>query len=110
MIYAVTVNVDIQTIDPAVPGKFMGRAGLIPGASRVIPGGMVVFQSAWLNDTPGEASLYRFSLQFGSIHAAALVGNWLFAQLYGTAAALHLAGHLIPIDHPTIIRGLRQVA
>jgi hypothetical protein len=38
------------------------------------------------------------------------VGNWLFAQLHGSAVALSLAGQAIPVDHGTILRTLRQVA
>ena len=110
MIYAVTVAVDIQTLDPMLPAKLMGAPVFTMGATRRIPGGILVFQSALVNDVPGEGSLYRFSLQFGSLHSAAAVGNWLFAQIHGTAAALSLAGHPIPIDHHTIIRTLQQVA
>ena len=110
MIYAVTVPLDIQTLDETLPSKLMGRAVFQLGATRRIPGGMLVFQSAYINDTPGEPSLYRFSIQFGSLHSAAAVGNWLFAQLHGSAVALSLAGQLIPVDHGTILRLLRQVA
>lgn len=110
MIYAVTVSVDIQTLDPTLPAKMMGRPVFAVGSARRIPGGVLVFQSAACNDAPGEASLYRFIIQFGSLHGAAAVGNWLFAQLHGCAAALSLAGNMIPIHHGTIIRGLQQVA
>jgi hypothetical protein len=110
LIYAVTVSVDIQTVDPSVPVKLMGRRSFDPGSGRKIPGGVLIFQSAVFNDEPGEASLYRFVVQFGALHGAAAVGNWLFAQLHGSAAALALAGNVVPIDHGTIIRGLRQVA
>lgn len=110
MIYAVTVSVDIQTLDPTLPARLLGTRVFQPGATRRIPGGVLVFQSAYLNAEAGEASLYRFAVQFGSLQAAAMVGNWLFSQLYGKAAALQLAGHLIPIDHHSIIRGLQEVA
>ena len=110
MINAVTVSIDIQTLDPTLPAKLMGSADFGPGSTRHIPGGVLVFQSAFMNDAPGEASLYRFVVQFGAAHGAGVVGNWLFSQLYGTAAALSLAGHPIPVDHSTIIRGLNQVA
>jgi hypothetical protein len=110
VIYAVTVSVDIQTLDPTLPAKIMGQHTYPVGATRRIPGGVLVFQSAYINDIPGEASVYRYIIQFGSLHSAAAVGNWLFAQLHGTAAALSLAGNMIPIDHGTIIRSLRQVA
>jgi hypothetical protein len=110
LIYAVTVAIDIQTLDPAVPARMIGQPVFQIGTSRRIPGGVLIFQSAYINDIPGEASLYRFVIQFGSLHGAAAVGNWLFSQLHGTACALSLAGHMIPVDHGTIIRGLRQVA
>jgi hypothetical protein len=110
MIYAVTVAVDIQTLDPTLPARMIGRPVYALGATRQIPGGILAFQGALLNEMPGEPSLYRFNLQFGSLHDAGTVGNWLFAQLRGRAAALSLAGNPIPIDHHTIIHTLRQVA
>ena len=110
VIYAVTVALDIQTLDNTLPSKLMGSAVFQLGATRRIPGGVLVFQSAYINDMPGEASLYRFTIQFGSLHSAAAVGNWLFAQLHGSAVALSLAGQAIPVDHGTILRTLRQVA
>jgi hypothetical protein len=110
VIYAVTVSLDIQTLDGTLPSKLIGTAVFQLGATRQIPGGVLVFQAALINDMPGEASLYRFSIQFGSLHSAAAVGNWLFAQLHGSAVALSLAGQAIPVDHGTILRVLRQVA
>jgi hypothetical protein len=110
MIYAVTVTVDVQTLDPVLPAKLMGRPIFTMGTTRRIPGGMLAFQAAYVNDVPGEPSLYRFVLQFGSLHDAAAAGNWLFAQLHSNPAALSLAGNPIPIDHHTIIRTLQQVA
>jgi hypothetical protein len=110
LIYAVTVSVDIQTLDPTLVAKVMGRPVFAVGDGRRIPGGVIVFQSAAMNCTPGEASVYRFIIQFGSLHSAAAVGNWLFAQLHGRAAALCLAGCPVPIDHHTILQGLRQVS
>lgn len=110
VLYAVTVNVDIQSIDPALPAQLMGQADLTPGTTRRIPGGILVFHAAYINREPGGVCLFRFAVQFGSPHSAAAVGNWLFAQLHDTAAALALAGHAIPVDHSTIIRSLKQVA
>src|SRR5688572_25644080 len=75
LIYAVSVSVDLQTLDAGVPYRLMAPAQLMPGAQRTIPGGVLVFQSAVLSDIPGEASLYRFAVQFGARHAAATVGN-----------------------------------
>jgi hypothetical protein len=110
VIYAVTVSIDIQTLDPTLPAKLMGAPFCTAGAARRIPGGVLVFQAAAINDTPGEASVYRFIAQFGSLHGASAVGNWLFAQLHNCAVALSLAGNPVPVDHRTIIRGLRQVS
>jgi hypothetical protein len=110
VLYAVTVLADIQTLDPTLAVKLIGTSDFTVGTTRRIPGGVLVFQSAYVNAMPGEASLYRFSIQFGSRHSAAAVGNWLFAQLHGSAAALSLAGRPIPVDHGTIIRALQQVA
>jgi hypothetical protein len=75
-----------------------------------VPGGVIVFQSAVISRQPGEASLFRFVIQFGAPRDAAVLGNWLFSQLRDTAAALSIAGHLIPLDHRTIISSLKQVA
>ncbi len=110
MIYAVTVSIDIQTLDPRLPAQLMGRTRLEPGAIRAIPRGVLVFQAAAHSSTPGEPSLYRFVLQFGAVRSAGIVGNWLFSQLNGVAAALAIAGHPVPIDHHTIIASLKQVA
>ncbi|HSL72717.1 MAG TPA: hypothetical protein VK864_20870, partial [Longimicrobiales bacterium] len=60
MIRENTVTLDLQTIDAALPYKLMGVSQLVPGTARRIPGGMIVFQAAFLNTTPGEASMYRF--------------------------------------------------
>ena len=110
MIYAVTVSLDLQTLDPTVPVRLVGRPDAEPGATRRVPGGVIVFQSAVISQQPGEFSLYRFVFQFGAPRDAAVIGNWLFSQLRDTGAALSLAGHLIPLDHHTIIASLKQVA
>jgi hypothetical protein len=110
VIYAVTVHVDLQTLDPTLPGRLIGRANAEPGTTRRIPGGVIVFQSALISAQPGEPSLFRFVVQFGAPRDAALVGNWLFNELHGSAAALSVAGHLIPLDHHTIITSFEQVA
>jgi hypothetical protein len=110
LIYAVTVALDIQTLDPELADRLMARPNCEPGATLNVPGGVLVFQSALISRQPGEPSLYRFILQFGALRDAAVVGNWLFNQLRGSGAALLVAGHLIPIDHRTIINSLKQVA
>lgn len=110
MIYAVTVNLDIQTLDSELADRLMARPGCGPGATLAVPGGILVFQSALISSQPGEPSVFRFVLQFGALRDAAVVGNWLFNQLRGCGAALLIAGHLIPIDHRTIISSLKQVA
>ena len=110
MIYAVTVNVDLQTLDPTLPGRLIGRPNAEPGTTRRVPGGVIVFQSALISAQPGEPSLFRFVVQFGAPRDAALVGNWVFNELHGSAAALSVAGHLIPLDHRTIIMSFEQVA
>jgi len=110
VLYAVTVALDIQTIDATLPARLMGRPYLTPGVTRTIPGGVIVFQAAALSDAPGEPSLFRFIAQFGARQGAELVGTWLFTQLRGAAAALSLAGHPVPIDHHAIIAGLKQIA
>ena len=107
---AVTIPLDLQTIDCDLAAKLMAGAPLIPGAARNIPGGVMVFQTALLNQIPGEASLFRFSLQFGARNGAAKVGNWLFAQLFNSAAALVICGRPISIEHGQIISALKQVA
>jgi hypothetical protein len=110
MIYAVTVPVDLQTLDELVPLRLMNARMLEPGMSRKIPGGLIVFQSAAISNSPGEPSLFRFVVQFGALRNAAVVGNWLFSQLKDAPVALSLAGHPIALDHHTIIAGLKQVA
>jgi len=110
VIYAVTVNVDLQTLDPTLPARIIGRTGAAPGTTRRIPGGVIVFQSALISSDPGQPSLFRFVIQFGAPRDAALVGNWLFNELIGNAVALSVAGHLIPLDHHTIIASFEQVA
>jgi hypothetical protein len=101
---------DVQSIDSSIAARLMGRVDATPGMVRRIPGGAIAFNSAFLNSEPGQPSLFRFSLQFGAVQAAAAIGNWLFAELHDTAAALFLAGHAIPIDHAAILRSLRGVA
>ncbi len=110
MFGAVTVPIDVETIDPSLPAKIMGANRLAPGSWRDIPGGMVVFQAAFLNTTAGEPSLYRFILQFGARQAASVVGTWLFSKLYGAAAAIQIGGRAIPLTHHDIISTLRVVA
>jgi hypothetical protein len=110
VIYAVTVTVDLQTLDPSLPARLVGRPNPQPGATRRIPGGIMVLQSALISSEPGQTSVYRFVIQFGAPRDAALIGNWLFNELRDSAAALSIAGHLIPLDHHTIVKSLQQVA
>jgi hypothetical protein len=107
MFGAVTVPLDVETIDPTLVAKLMNSWDLAPGVRRQIPGGTVVFQAAFLNTTAGEPSLYRFILQFGARQAAGVVGTWLYSQLYGAAAAIQIAGRAIPVTHHDIIATLR---
>jgi hypothetical protein len=109
MINAVTVTMDLQTLDPELPGRLMLMQPLTPGSARTVPGGVMVFQAACLNSEAGEPSLYRFVIQFGAAQAVAAVGNWLFSQLHGTAAALQIGGFPVPIGHHSIIAALRRV-
>jgi hypothetical protein len=105
MIRAVTV-----TLDPSLPAKLMQGAPLLPGSTRVVPGGVMIFQAALLNREIGEPSVYRFIVQFGARQAIAAVGNWLFGQLYRTAAALQIAGRPVPIGHHDILAALERAA
>jgi hypothetical protein len=107
MIHALTVTMDLQTIDPNVPGKLLG-VPLTPGATRGVPGGVIVFQAAFLTSVVGEPSMYRFILQAGARQALSALGNWLFSQLRGTAAALQIGGRIVPIDHHQILTALQQ--
>ena len=109
MINAVTVTMDLQTLDPELPGRLMLLQPLTPGSARTVPGGVMVFQAACLNSEAGEPSLYRFVIQFGAAQAVAAVGNWLFKELHGTAAALRIGGLPVPIGHHSIIAALRRV-
>jgi hypothetical protein len=108
VIYKVTVSVDLHTLDPTVAASLLGTSALVPGTARRIPGGLLVFQSAALNTNPGEASVYRFALQFGAVHSAMQVGTWLYRQLRDVPAAVSIGGTLIPLDHRTIISTLEQ--
>jgi hypothetical protein len=110
LIYAVTLPFDLQTLDAGVPERLMKPAQLLPGAQLAIPGGVIVYQSAVLSMIPGEASLYRFVIQFGAQRAAGTVGNWLFSKLRQEPASISLAGRSIPLDHHAIIASLKQVA
>lgn len=110
LIYAVTVSIDLQTLDPTLPSKILGTLDCSPGATRAVPGGVIVFQSGLISQQPGEPSLYRFIVQFGALRDAAVMGNWLFNVLRDSAVALSVAGHIIPLDHRTIINTLKQVA
>ena len=56
MINAVTVTMDLQTLDPELPGKLMLMQPLTPGSARTVPGGVMVFQAACLNSEAGEPS------------------------------------------------------
>ena len=109
MINAVTVAVDVETIDANVPAKLMNSQHLVPGLKRTIPGGMVVFQAAFLNTVIGEPSLFRFIVQFGARQSAGVIGTWLFSQLYGHAAAIQIAGRTVPIAHHSIISSLKNL-
>jgi hypothetical protein len=110
LIYAVTVALDLQTLDAGVPCRLIAPVPLMPGAQRKIPGGIIVFQSAVLSNIPGEPSLYRFAVQFGAQRAAGTVGNWLFSKLRNEPVSIALAGHPLPLDHHSLIVGLKQVA
>ena len=109
MINAVTITLDLETLDPELPARLMLMQPLTPGSGRTVPGGVMVFQAACLISEAGEPSVYRFILQFGARQAVAAVGNWLFAQLYGTAAALRINGIPVPVGHHNIIAALRRV-
>jgi hypothetical protein len=110
MNHALTITLDLQTLNPLLPAKMMNNAPLVPGSATEIPGGVMVFQAAFLNSSAGEPSMYRFILQSGAQQAVAAVGNWLFSQLYGTAAALQIGGQPVPISHHSILTALERSA
>jgi hypothetical protein len=107
MIGSVTIPVDVETIDATLPAKLMNSWHLAPGISRGIPGGLIMFQAAFLNTIVGEPSLYRFIFQFGARQGAGVVGTWLFSQLYGSAAAIQIGGRAVPISHHAIVSSLK---
>ncbi|MEX2283202.1 MAG: hypothetical protein WEE89_12030 [Gemmatimonadota bacterium] len=110
MNHALTITLDLQTLNPLLPLKLLNFQPLVPGAATEIPGGVMVFQAAFLNSTAGEPSMYRFILQSGAQQAVAAVGNWLYSQLHGTAAALQISGQPVPINHHNILAALERSA
>ena len=109
MINAVTIALDLATIDPALPVRLL-NGPLEPGVSRQVPGGLMAFQSSILSTSAAEPSVYRFIVQLGSAQGATMLGTWLFTELRDAAVALWFNGFSVPVDHTSILKAVRQAA
>ena len=101
------IEMEIETLDPTVPLRFMHKAELRVGqVRRVAGGGIVVFDG--VNAPEGHPSRYRFLVQYGSENAAAVLANRIWSDLHEDGVAVFIRGRRVAISNYDLAEALRQ--
>jgi hypothetical protein len=90
-------SIEIETLDPSLPGRIMGIAPLKAGVVKRVPGaGAIVFDGEEAGE--GEPGRFRFRVQFGSANSGAVnMGN-----------RLRVDGRPVKIESHALIEALRR--
>jgi hypothetical protein len=77
--------------------KLVGARPLRPGAIREVPdAGVVVYEGA------GDGDAHFLALRFGSRNTGAVLSNWLWSQLRGTGATVHVNGERVELSQDAL--------
>ncbi len=100
------VEMELETLDPLVPLRFMHKPELRAGQVRRVPGGgIVVYEGARAEE--GRPSRHRFLVQFGSENAAAVLANHIWSDLHEDGVAIWIRGRAVPLGNHEIAEALR---
>ena len=98
-----TARLEIDSLEPALPLELMATNTLTPGQSRRIQDtAVLVYEGTLSSPTATEPGRYAFSLYFGSDNSAALVANFLWSQLHGKAAAVHVEDKPVALSNAAL--------
>jgi hypothetical protein len=101
------IEMELETIDPSLPLRFMHKPELRVGQVRRVPGGgIVVYDGVEAPD--GKPSRHRFLVQYGSENAAAVLANHLWSDLHEDGVSIRIRGRQVPITNHDLAEALRQ--
>jgi hypothetical protein len=101
------IEMEMQTIDPSLPLRFMHKPELRTGQVRRVPGGGIIVYDG-VDGPEGKASRHRFLVQYGSENAAAVLANHLWSDLHEDGVTLWIRGRQVPITNYDLAEALRQ--
>jgi hypothetical protein len=106
-----SARLEIDSLDPTLPLHLMGTQTLTPGDSRRIQEtGVLVYEGTLRSPSGTEPGRYAFLLHFGSDNSAALVANFLWSELHGTAAAVSIDGLPVALTNSALKQTLLDTA
>lgn len=90
-------RVKVSSTTDAILEQLMGATPLRAGAIREVPNaGAVVYEGA------GDGDAHYLALRFGSHNTGAVLSNWLWSQLRGTGATVHVNGERVELSQHTL--------
>jgi hypothetical protein len=101
------IEIELETLDPTLPVRFMHKPELRVGHVRRVPGGGIIVYDG-VDGPEGMPSRHRFLVQYGSENAAAVMANRIWSDLHEDGVALWIRGRRVPITNYDLAEALRQ--
>jgi hypothetical protein len=101
------IEMELETLDPTVPLRFMRRGELRAGNVRRVPGGGIIVYDG-VNAEDGAPSRHRFLVQYGSENAAAVLANHMWSDLHEEGVTLRVRGRKVAITNHDLAEALRS--
>ena len=101
------IELQLETLDPSLPVRFMHKPDLRAGHVRRVPGGGIIVYDG-VEGPEGKPSRHRFLVQYGSENAAAVLANHLWSDLHEDGVTVWIRGRKVPITNHDLAEALRQ--
>ena len=101
------IAMDLETLDPSVPLRFMHKPELRAGQVHRVPGGgIVVYDGVSADD--GKPSRHHFLVQYGSENSAAVLANHIWSDLREEGVTVIIRGRRVPLTNHDLAEALRS--
>jgi hypothetical protein len=101
------IELELETLDPSLPVRFMHKHDLRAGHVRRVPGGGIIVYDG-VDAPEGKPSRHRFLVQYGSENAAAVLANHLWSDLHEDGVTVWVRGRQVPITNHDLAEALRR--
>jgi hypothetical protein len=101
------VEMELETLDSAVPLRLMHKRELRAGNVRRVPGGGIIVYDG-VEAAEGAPSRHRFLVQYGSENSAAVLANHMWSDLREEGVTLRVRGRKIAITNYDLAEALRS--